>query len=151
MKNFKLLFVILCLFVICGLAQAQTAPPYSINAIKVNPFNHENNSFTGDLEADNKGNFFNALDTSLFISVEVTGQKGSYEGNRKVEITAYSGKKLISKVIGRLGVLDGTTGKYYCVMWLQGPQCQDLTIQARMLGQAKASSKQRTLSFICGE
>jgi hypothetical protein len=89
-----------------GLAEAQKAPPYSISAIKITTFDHDNNTFGGELAADDKGNFLNALDTSLFISVEVSGQKGSYEGDRKVEITAYSGKKLKSKVLGTLGVLS---------------------------------------------
>ena len=115
------------------------------------PYKHSAGSFLPEIKNDREYWGLNELDLSLFVTIEVSGRKGSYSPKRKVEITVYKGGRLFQKRVGDLGVLDEATGKYFVPLWLYGPFCQKITIKARLLGQPQASTLQRTLSFDCGE
>lgn len=119
--------------------------------MNIAPYKQSAGSFLPEIKNDREYWSLNELDLSLFVTIEVSGLKGSYSPKRKVEITAYRGGRLFQKRVADLGVLDDKTGKYFVPLWLYGPFCQKITIKARLLGQAKASALQRTLSFDCGE
>lgn len=159
MKNFifsKILLVCLALVVLSQLVngqvkQSKKVSPYSLSNLEVTLYSQRQNKFLSKIENDGKDFFWNELNLSLFIAVEVSGEKGTYTSNRKVEVTAFEGKKVILKRSADLGVIDEATGKYYVPIWLYGPFCQKVTIKAQILGQNKVSSIERKLNFQCGE
>jgi hypothetical protein len=136
----------------CAGAQTLSEPSaYKLTAMNIVPYKHSVGSFLPEIKNDREYWGLNELDLSLFVTIEVSGRKGSYSPKRKVEITAYKGGRLFQKRVADLGVLDEEKGKYFVPLWLYGPFCQKITIKARLLGQPQASALQRTLSFDCGE
>lgn len=144
------LLIIVVSFSVCAQKQPEPAA-YKLTAMNIVPYKQSAGSFLPEIKNDREYWSLNELDLSLFVTIEVTGSKGSYSPKRKVEITAYKDGRLFQKRVGDLGVLNDGSGKYFVPLWLYGPFCEKLTIKARLLGQAKASSLQRTLSFNCGE
>lgn len=145
---------VLLITVVSLSVQAQTQPEpaaYKLTAMNIVPYKQSAGSFLPEIKNDREYWGLNQLDLSLFATVEVSGRKGSYSPKRKVEITTYKGGRLFQKRVADLGVLDEGTGKYFVPLWLYGPFCEKITIKARLLGQAQASTLQRTLSFDCGE
>lgn len=149
-KLTTLLSIIVLSFSVC--AQAVPEPTaYKLTTMNIVPYKQSAGSFLPEIKNDREYWSLNELDLSLFVTIEVTGRKGSYSPKRKVEITAYKGGRLFQKRVADLGVLDEATGKYFVPLWLYGPFCQKITIKARLLGQPQSSTLQRTLSFNCGE
>lgn len=146
----RLLLVIL----VASCVHAQTSPEpsaYKLTAMNIVPYKQSAGSFLPEIKNDREYWSLNQLDLSLFVTIEVSGRKGSYSPKRKVEITAYRAGRLFQKRVADLGVLDDESGKYFVPLWLYGPFCQKITIKARLLGQPQGSALQRTLSFDCGE
>lgn len=138
--------------IICGqIKQSQKVLPYSLSNIEVTIYSQRQNKFLSKVENDGKDEFWNEMNLSLFVAVEVSGERGSYISNRKVEVSAFEGKKLILKRVSDLGVIDEATGKYYVPIWLYGPFCQEVVIKARIIGQNEFSTIKRKLNFQCGE
>lgn len=125
--------------------------PYSLSNIEVTLYSQRQNKFLSKVENDGKDEFWNELNLSLFVAIEISGKQGSYISNRKVEVSAFEGKKLILKRVSDLGVIDEATGKYYVPIWLYGSFCQKVIIKARIIGQNKISTAERKLNFQCGE
>lgn len=147
-------FILLTLVPLRVYGQSQSPanlPPYRLSAIRILPYNQTTNSFLAEVKKDKDADFFNELDLSLFVTVEVSGQPGSISSNRRVEIIAYEGSRVILKRVVRLGVISESTGKYYVPVWLYSPFCQQVTIKARLIGQRQISTLQRKLDFLCGE
>ena len=145
-----LLFITVVSLSVRGQTQLEPAA-YKLTAMKIVPYKQSAGSFLPEIKNDREYWSLNELDLSLFVTIEVTGSKGSYSPKRKVEITAYKGGRLFQKRVADLGVLDEEKGKYFVPLWLYGPFCQKITIKARLLGQSQSSALQRTLSFDCGE
>ena len=141
------------LFAISSSAFAQIRlrepPPYQLTEIKVVPFSQTTNSFRAAIKKDFSG--WNSLNISLLVTVEVSGNGGTYASHRNVEIVAYEGRHVITRRVGSIGVLDESTGKYYVPLWLYGPFCQPVTIKARLTGQRQTSTLKRIVDFACGE
>lgn len=151
--SLKLLAV---LFLVSTIIQGQVRsgkdlPSYKVAEMKVVPFSQRTSLFLAEIKKDNDFYAWNELNLSLFVTIRVSGRAGSYSSQRKVEITAYEDGRLILKRISNLGVLDEDTGNYYVPVWLYGPFCQRVTINARLVGQSQISSLQRSLDFQCGE
>lgn len=129
---------------------AQGSPPktVTITSIKAMPFNERTGLLGGDALADDKKQFWNALNTSLFVIVELSGERGAYESQRKVELTARQRDRIMFQRESKVGVLN-EDGKYYASFWLYGGFCSPVSLEARLLGQTPALRK--TLSFNCGE
>lgn len=133
-------------------AAAQTKPvaPYSITAIRVMPYEASQGKFLEELKPDEFGGYFNDLDKSLLVLVEVTGPAGEYVTGRRVSVRVTEGKKVKLNKVGYPGVLN-ENGKYWIPIWLESAMCDEVVITASMVGQTKKSSMKRSLNFMCGE
>jgi hypothetical protein len=152
MKNIKLLLISAVLLLTFGavFANAQAAPAYKISKIKIVPFDEQKGAFQPEYTANDERSFFNDLSISLFVTVEISGQAGSFETGRKIEVTVMEGAKLKAKKSEQIGLL-GDGGKYYFPVWLDSAMCSDVKITARIIGQKTASASSRTVPFLCGE
>ncbi|HMT07363.1 MAG TPA: hypothetical protein PKA82_05110 [Pyrinomonadaceae bacterium] len=151
-RNILLLFAVVYLVIgtIDASAQTKTVAPYSITAIRVMPYEASQGKFLDELKPDEFGGYFNDLDKSLLVLVEVTGPAGEYVTARRVSVRVTEGKKVKLTKVGYPGVLN-ENGKYWVPIWLEAAMCDEVTITASMTGQTKKSSMKRTLNFMCGE
>lgn len=141
----KLLTSILFAISVSISAQNESLPDYKISNIKVMPFDSQTGEFQ-QLESS----YFNAISTSLFVIVEVSGKPGVFESQKKVEIQILEGtKKKIRKL--EKNMLFSDKGKFYISLLVDPLICKDITINARILGQKNDSSVAKLISFACGE
>jgi hypothetical protein len=133
-----------------GQSGSEATPPYKLSEIKIRSYDQTTDSLRDDVRND-KDDLWNELDLSLLVTVEISGKAGSYSSNRKVEVIAYEGNRVILKRVVGLGVLSESGGKYYVPVWLYGPFCRQVTIKARLIGQRQTSALQRRVNFGCGE
>jgi hypothetical protein len=153
----KRCLTLLCMLIICatvgygqGRRRRGTTPQASarLSGMKIIPYNGNLDTFGEDM-AVSGAPLFNDLDTSLLVKVEVEGKAGDYS-DRNIEITVRQGKKLILTRNAMVGIYN-ERGKYYATAWIYGPICQDITIQARLLGQRQPSIIKKTIGANCGE
>ena len=151
-KTTKLFFIAALLFCFgATLANAQTkAPDYKITSIKIVPFDGQTGEFQAPIKAKDDRSFFNDLAIALLVTVEISGQAGSFEVGRNIQITAMEGKKLKAKKLEQIGLI-GDGGKFYVPIWLDSAMCSDVTITAKITGQKTASTMTRKVPFLCGE
>lgn len=116
--------------------------------MKILPYNGMSDTF-GDNMAVGESSLFNDLDISLLVKVEVSGKAGEYS-DRNVEIIARQGNKPVLTKTSMVGIYN-ESGKYYVTAWINNPICQDITIQARLLGQRQPSVIKKTIRANCGE
>lgn len=153
MKIKQLLFLIVA-FVLVGAGfesvKAQTAPPFKISAIKIVPFEELTGEFGEEINSKDAREFFNDVSTGLLVTVEISGKTEMNAPNRQLEVTVVKGTKLFTKKLTTVfGV--GAGGKYYVPLYVDGGNCQTVTITAKMVGQKTASTMTRKVSFVCGE
>lgn len=155
MKNFfragSIAVFVIALSAIAVVAQPpRKAPDYKIAAINITPFNEASGKFEDVLTPDSDRSFFNDLSMSLFVTVDVAGEAGSFESGRMINITVKAGNKI--KLSRRVQVgLIGEEGHYYVPIWLNGPMCSDISITATLSGQRATSTVKRRVPFLCGE
>lgn len=142
-------FLFLCLGFTAVNAQ-KAAAPYKISAIKIVPFDQSNGEFQAEITPTDDRVFFNEISLGFFVTVEVTGESGSFEAGRMVEVTVLEGKRQKAKKTEQIGLI-GESGKFYIPVWLDSAICDELTIKARIVGQKTASTMTRKASFMCGE
>jgi len=141
----------ICLGVTAAVAQKPApAPDYKISAVKIVPFNEASGLFEDEYTTTSDRSFFNDLSISLFVTVEISGEAGSFEAGRKVQITVTEGKKVKLTKIEQVGLI-GDGGKYHIPVWLYSSMCSDVKITAKLIGQKTQSSKSRSVPFLCGE
>ena len=126
------------------------APDYKIAKVKIVPFNEQTGQFEEELDENGSKSFFNDLSTSLFVTVEVGGEAGSFEAGRKATITVMEGKKLKLTRTDQVGLI-GDGGKYYMPVWLYGSMCSQIKITVKLTGQKTLPVKTRSVAFNCGE
>jgi hypothetical protein len=129
-------------------AQAKKVADYKITAIKIISFDEQTGKFGGEVDAEQW--FGNALDISLFASIELTGPAGEFVPNRNVSVTVTEGKKIKLRKTAFPGVLS-ENGKYYIPVWLYGSMCDPVKLTAAVTGQQTRSTLSRTINFHCGE
>ena len=130
-------------------SQNRPAPaPYSLRSIRVTSLNQHNNTQKEVAPGDD---FWNALGTSLLIVVQVSSDEPDvYQKDRKVEIKAYEGSKLINTYLADTGYF-GRNKAFYIPILLHGPFCQEVRVEASIKGQSTNSSISRKVDFACGE
>lgn len=128
----------------------KNAAPYKISAIKMIPFNQQSGKFEAPITPSDERAFFNEISLGLFVTVEVTGEAGTFEAGRNVEVVVTEGKKQKAKKIEQIGLI-GESGKFYIPVWLDSALCDEVKITARIVGQKTASTMTRKASFMCGE
>lgn len=149
--SFALVFATVMSLALVADAVAQKAvAPYSVSAVHVSKFDKMSGTVSERLGEGETGGFFNELDLSVFVVVEVTGTAEAYAPGRKVSVTASEGKRVVMRTTSDIGVIN-QSGRYFVPVLLPGPFCSDLTIKVRISGQSKPSTKNRRLKFICGE
>ena len=92
-KAFKSI-VLLALLSVITLGQSRsvnTLPPYQLAEMRIVPYSQRTNTFLAEVKNDKGAEFWNELNLSLFVTIQVSGQAGSYSSNRQVEFTAYEG------------------------------------------------------------
>ncbi len=126
------------------------APDYKITAVKIVPFDEATGKFGDEIVKGSERAFFNDLSISLFVTVEISGQTGSFETGRNIAISVTEGKKSKFNKTQQVGLI-GSDGKYFVPVFLYSSMCSDVTINARLSGQKTASSMTRKVPFLCGE
>lgn len=146
----------------------QRSSAYTISAIQARLFYENKGAFSGDVLADKNFALWNVVigegsaegpSNATLVLVEVSGSAGAYEPMRKVEFVAtirrsrrgLSSAKdvLVRRTLGT-GILNAK-GKWYAAFWLYGTGCEPISLSARIAGQARQASLQRTIDFRCGE
>jgi len=127
-------------------AQVEPISDYKISNIKVIPFD----SKTGEFAKQTELTYYNAISTSLFVIVEVSGKAGIFESKKKVEIEVFEGEKRKVKKIEK-NMLFSEKGKFYISLLLDPLMCKDVTIHGRILGQKNDSNFAKVIPFACGE
>ena len=144
-------FIFLCAgFASVNAQKPPTAAPYKITGIKIVPFDQMTGEFQTEITPTDERSFFNEISLRFLISVEVSGESGTFEAGRTVEIVVLEGKKQIMKKTEQIGLV-GDGGKFYMPFWIDKPLCDELTVTARIVGQKTASVRKRKASFMCGE
>ncbi len=152
-KNVKMLIfitLILCFSATVSIAQEKKAPDYSISKVKITPFDSQTGEFQEEYTTKSDRSFFNDLAISLFTVVEITGEAGSFEVGREIQITVTEGKKVKLTKTEQIGLI-GEGGKFYIPVWLEPAMCDEVKITAKIIGQKTVSTKIRTIPFMCGE
>jgi hypothetical protein len=132
-------------------AQApKSAPAYKLSAINITPFDEASGKFQDVVTTTDSRSFFNDLSISLFVTIEISGQAGSFETGRKVQVTVMEGKKVKFTKTEQVGLI-GEGGKYYMPVWLYSSMCDEVKITAKLIGQKTVSTMTRKVLFECGE
>ncbi|MFM9904143.1 MAG: hypothetical protein ACKVQJ_06175 [Pyrinomonadaceae bacterium] len=131
-------------------AQLKHAPGYKISNVSMVPFDESTGKFEEPLGESNSRYFFNDLATSLLVTFDIAGEKGSFEPGRMINVTVKEGKKIKLTRNTQVGLMNDE-GHYYVPVFIYGSVCQNLTITARLSGQKTLSSVKRTVQFVCGE
>ena len=143
------LFVLMCAGFVSVNAQ-KPAAPYKVTNIKIVPFEQSSGEFAAELKPTDEDGFFNDLSKGLFVTVEVSGKAGDYDGKREIEVTVLEGKKVKLKKLYMSGIMN-EQGKFYYPVWLDAPMCSEVKITARITGQKAVSTMTRKAMFQCGE
>ena len=148
---FALAMIVFCFGAAASLAQGpKAAPAYKLSAVNITPFNEASGKFEDVITPADTRSFFNDLSTSLFVTVEIQGEAGSYENGRKVQVTVMEGKKVKFSKTEQVGLI-GEGGKYFIPVWLYSAMCDEVKITAKLIGQKKISTITRKVTFECGE
>jgi hypothetical protein len=98
--------------------------------------------------------------SSTLVLVEVNGKANVTEHQRRLSFTAKyrsstaapAGKSAYVEVKRSVPIgFFGADGKSYVAFWLYDTGCTTVTLSARILGQAEASTMEKTIPFRCGE
>lgn len=144
-------FALLLLWFAAFPAEAQKkAADYVISAVRIVPFDGQTGKFQDEIREKDEMSFFNRLSISLFVTIEISGQKNTYETGRKIDVTVTEGGRLKTGRSEQIGSI-GSGGKVYFPLWLDAAMCSDVTITARITGQKTASTVSRKVAFLCGE
>ncbi|MCX6089410.1 MAG: hypothetical protein NTX88_03350 [Candidatus Atribacteria bacterium] len=153
-------FLLLLLFLPASLFAADISPTsYLITSVQAflyydhngklseniidNPDFHLWNTIIGEGSAEGASN-------ETLVVVEITGEPGVYEPDRKVEFIIQVEGKTILKFIREIGILSDK-GKYYLPFLLYDTGCFPINIVVKITGQSKPSQMKKTINFQCGE
>ena len=87
---------------------------------------------------------------SMLVIVAVSGQPGSYDGKRQVELRARDARREVFRRRQPLSVLNKEGGGYIA-FWLYDIGCSPLTLTAVITGQNGGARKAESIPFRCGE
>jgi hypothetical protein len=153
MPKTSVLYAILIAVMLLGLAAAALAqqdPDYRITAINVTPFEGQTGKFQAELKDVDERFFWNDLDISLLVVVEISGKPDGYSPTRKIVVTVTEGRKPKVTRTENPGVFN-ESGKFYVPVWVYPSMCSEIRITARVTGQRTTSTKTRNVPFNCGE
>lgn len=144
----------LCLLVVgffTNVAAQAKAPDYKVTKINLIPFEVTTGKLEDGISDKDERTFFNEISKRYLVTVEVSGESGSFEMGRKLEIIVTEGKTQVARKSDQIDLI-GEGGKVYMPLWIDKPLCSELTITARIIGQKTPSTSTRKISlFQCGE
>jgi hypothetical protein len=132
---------------------------YRITAIRAMLFNSDRGTLSRDVLREPRPALWNVIigegeaegpSSSALVVVEVSGEPGSYEDARRVELVARTAEGELVRRVVDLNVLNAE-GRTFAGFWLYGVGCQPVRLQARLRGQPQASTRTDSIPFECGE
>lgn len=135
------------------------APEYRVSGMRALLFYSDRGTFSEDVLADTTKALWNTVigegdaggpSESTLVVVEVSGEPGSYEPDRSVELRATAGDRVLLRHAAPVAGLS-TEGRMYAGFWLYGTGCEPVRLSARMVGQAAPAELRREIPFQCGE
>ena len=107
---------------------------------------------TGDFSDDLSDHSWNQMDLCLLATVPIRAESGSVIRGQVVKVTVAKGKKVFLKQTTLADTEADTSPRFVVPVWIVGPFCEDLSIQASIFGQSGESAKAKeVLQFRCGE
>lgn len=153
----KIVLTLMCLLLVTGAltiiaaAQEKRAAVYKLTGIKIIPFEKKTGEFEKEITETDDRSFFNEISKTYLVIVEVTGETGSFEVGRKIEIVVTENGKVKTRKLEQIDLI-GDGGKVYMPLWIDAPLCARTVISARVIGQKTISSLKRSfIVFQCGE
>jgi hypothetical protein len=140
-------------------ARKPAVAPYRLSGMKTMLFYEHTGTFSGDLLTQPGIALWNTIigegdakepSHSVLVVVQVSGEAGSSEDARRVELTASEGSKVILRQAQELGVLSAR-GRTHVGFWLYDVGCERVRLRARLVGQAQESPRTAEIPFECGE
>lgn len=140
-------------------ARTPDAAPYRLTALRAQLFFSQTGALSRDLLSRRDLSLWNTIigegngggaSSQVLVVAEVTGEAGSYEDARRVELTARAGGKVLVQRTEELGVLSAQ-GKGYVGFWLYDVGCERVTLRARIVGQPQQAVRTAVIPFECGE
>ena len=147
-------------WLVCEAAQAQTTPPYTITDVRAHLFYSNGATFSENLIGNPKFRILwntpigegeaGGPSSATLIVVEVSGNPGSFEGSRAVELAVRENNRETFRHRQALSVLNDQ-GHGYVAFWLYDTGCSPLRISTAVLGQRNSSRRVVDIPFRCGE
>lgn len=141
-------------------AHGQATPQYAITDVRAHLFYSHGATFSENLIGNpNFRVLWNtpigegeagAPSSATLVVIEVSGEPGSFEGGRSVDLSVRENKKEIFRRTQTLSVLSDQ-GHSYVAFWLYDTGCAPLHISAALLGQRNSSRRAADIPFRCGE
>ncbi len=140
-------------------ARKPAAPAYRLSAMKAMLFYEHSATFSGDLLSQRGLSLWNTIvgegdakepAHAVLVTVRVTGEAGSFEPTRRVELAARTENRVILRQAQDIGVLNAE-GRTHVGFWLYGVGCSKVRLRARLVGQATESPRTGEIPFECGE
>ena len=137
----------------------QPTPPHRVAALQARLFYSDRGALSRDLLRAPVPVLWNTpigegqsggASSAVLVSVQVSGAAGTYEPERKVELTVTAGRETVLRRALPVAVLD-TAGRTFVGFWLYETGCRELRLSARLLGQPSARARTATIPFACGE
>ncbi len=117
----------------------------AVTGIVVRGFDQHTGRMIDDLSERSR----NQLDLSVVAVVEIAGPRGAFD-HTTAEITVQKGAD-VTHLSRPVGSLDERTGEYFIPVIVPGPNCDRVTIKAKLKGQALGTIVSKDISFSCGE
>lgn len=134
--------------------QRKVAPAFKIGAVTAKLFDEHTGAFSSDLLTSPASSLRNrrtgpGSENAMLIVVEIDGQPGSYESDRKLWLTATDSRRPLLKRQADIKILS-EQGKYFLAFWVYDVGCYPVTISARISGQSPARVV-KSIPFRCGD
>jgi hypothetical protein len=140
-------------------SKAKPVLPYKIVSIKAFLFLNDQGTQSKKNVADPNVFLWNAIigeggaggyTHETLVIVEIAGEKGSLNTNRKLIFTATEKGKIKLQRTSSIHILNDN-GRYYLPYLLYDTGCEPLKLSAKIIGQNKPSIMERKINFECGE
>ena len=150
---------LLPLALVLGRPAGQPTPPYRVAAIQARLFYSDRGTLSRDILQPPLPVLWNTIigegqsggaSSAVLVTVEVRGTPGTFEPDRKVELTVTTGRETVLRRALSLAVLD-TAGRTFAGFWLYETGCRPLRLSARLLGQSASAARTASIPFACGE
>ena len=133
--------------------------PYSIVSMKAYLYYSSDGSLSENVIDNKNFSLFNVVigegsargpSTSTMVVVELKGTPGAFAAKRTIEFVATCGGRTLLKKSAPIGLI-GEKGRYFEAFWLYDTGISPVKLSAKIAGQLKSSSIEKTINFQGGE